>query len=68
MDDEFGGAYARTLAAHQSLPDVGGRTADEAIAAGTAPRAVWLAMCEQMQVPPARRLGVDRPVRDRGRD
>ena len=65
MDDEFTPAYARTLAAHQTLPDAGGRTAEEALAAGVPPRMVWLAVCEQMQVPPERRLGVDRPIVER---
>ncbi|GAB94280.1 hypothetical protein BJY21_004034 [Kineosphaera limosa] len=63
MDDEFGGAYARTLAVHQSLPDLGGRTADEALTQGVPPRQVWDAVCEQMQVPIERRLGIDRPAK-----
>lgn len=68
MDDEFGSAYARTLAATQSLPDLGGRTADDAIGQGVPPRRVWLAICEQMSVPPARRLGVDEPGKDRAQE
>lgn len=66
MDDEFGSAYARTLAAHQSLPDLSGATAEEALARGVPPRVVWQAVCEQMQVPALRRLGVDRPIVERG--
>lgn len=66
MDDEFGSAYARTLAAHQSLPDLSGATVDEALAHAVPPRAVWDAVCEQMQVPGPRRLGVDRPIVERG--
>lgn len=62
MDDEFGRAYARTLARHQSLPDLSGATVDEALDRGIAPRRVWHAVCEQMQIPPERQLGVDRPI------
>ncbi|MEO7070674.1 MAG: DUF3046 domain-containing protein, partial [Nostocoides sp.] len=36
-----------------------GRTADAALAAGVPPRAVWLALCEAMDVPERRRLGRD---------
>lgn len=66
MDDEFGPAYARTLAVHQSLPELSGATVDEALARGVAPRTVWEAVCEQMSVPGPRRLGVDRPTVEGG--
>jgi DUF3046 family protein len=61
MDDEFGAGYARVLADRQALAGVGGRTASDALSAGVSPRAVWLAMCDVMDVPPARRLGMDHP-------
>ena len=40
------------------LGALGGRTADEALAAGVDAGAVWLALCEAGDVPPARRHGV----------
>jgi len=40
---------------------LGERTADEALAAGVAPREVWLAMCEAMDVPRERRYVAGRP-------
>ena len=68
MDDEYGKAYASTLAAQQTLTELEGRTAEEALEDGVKPRRVWAALCEQMGVPPARRLGVDRPLRSRSAD
>ncbi|MDO5710784.1 MAG: DUF3046 domain-containing protein [Micrococcales bacterium] len=67
MDAEFGSAYARSLASHQRLTSLGGVTADEALEAGVAHREIWLALCEQMNVPVQRRLGSDtrsRPKRE----
>lgn len=59
MDDEFGPAYARTLASDQVIGELGDRTPLEALSAGVAPRAVWAAVCEAMHVPVERRLGRD---------
>lgn len=64
MEDEFGSAYARVLAGDLVLAELGGRTAQEALSAGTHPRAVWLAVCEMQDVPPVRRLGIDRMPKD----
>lgn len=64
MDDEFGPAYARVLARTQSFTDLDGRTVLDALADGVPPRRVWAGVCEQMGVPPDRRLGrvgPDRP-------
>jgi hypothetical protein len=57
--DEFG-AQASTLVSDLVLTDVGGRTAAEALAAGIAPRDVWMALCVETDVPPERRYGVGR--------
>jgi len=47
------------------LAGVGGRTADQALAAGVPPRQVWLAMCDVQDVPAERRLGKDiKPTRN----
>ena len=64
MDDEFGSGYAHVLASSAVLASVGGRTAEEALAAGIHPRSVWLAVCELQDVPAERRLGKDRPPKD----
>jgi hypothetical protein len=58
MADEFGEAYARVLAHDLVLAAVGGLTAEQAIAAGVAPRQIWLALCEVQDVPLSRRVGV----------
>lgn len=57
MDDEFGALYAASLARDHSISSLGSRTAAEAIEAGVSPREVWLALCDDMDVPPERRLG-----------
>ena len=59
MRDEFGAGYARSVASDQALTDLGGRTTDEALAAGVAPARVWQALCAAMDIPPGRRLGAD---------
>ncbi len=61
MGDEFGASYASLLRSTLSLPLGGGMTADEALAAGVDPKAVWEAVCEVQSVPPERRLGRDIP-------
>jgi hypothetical protein len=60
MNDEFGEAYAGSLARHHVLGVLGDRTVVEALDAGVSPRTVWLALCDDMDVPEARRLGVER--------
>ncbi|MEE1621969.1 DUF3046 domain-containing protein [Zafaria sp. Z1313] len=59
MDDEFGAGYSRLLAESLVLSSLGGRTPMEALAAGTAPKNVWRAVCEKQDVPEERRLGRD---------
>lgn len=56
---EFGGR-ANAVVTDLVLSKVGGRTAAEAIAAGADPREVWLALCEELDVPAERRYGVGR--------
>ena len=58
MADEFGDAYGRVLAHDVVLAAVGGLTAEQAIAAGVAPRQIWLALCDLQDVPLNRRYGV----------
>ena len=63
MGDEFGTAYAPSLARSQVLSALGDRTASEALDAGEDPREVWLALCDAMDVPDSRRWGRDRAPR-----
>lgn len=66
MDDEFGPGYARSLANGHVLGALGNRTATQALEAGASPRSVWLALCDDMDVPASRRLGKDhQPARSR---
>jgi hypothetical protein len=59
VSDEFG-ARANAVVTDLVLSGVGGRTATGAIAAGVDPREVWLALCEELDVPAERRYGVGR--------
>ncbi|HKG51372.1 MAG TPA: DUF3046 domain-containing protein [Actinomycetales bacterium] len=67
LEDEFGPAYARTVARDVVVDVLGGRTAEQALAAGARPREVWLALCDTMDVPVERRLGRDPRDRRRAR-
>lgn len=57
--DEFG-ARGSALLADLTLSGVGDRTASEALDAGVPPKDVWLALCEQTDVPESRRYGAGR--------
>lgn len=59
--DEFGEAYGRTLVRDLVLTPFGDRTADQALAAGGAPREIWFALCAAMDVPRERWHGAGRP-------
>jgi hypothetical protein len=63
MAEEFGEAYAGSLARSHVMAALGGRTAVEALDAGVAPREVWLALCADLDVPAQRRHGRDLPPR-----
>ncbi|WP_291313767.1 DUF3046 domain-containing protein [Corynebacterium sp. UBA2622] len=60
VEDEFGPGKARWVVDSQVLPEYGA-TAEEMIEKGIDPRWAWEALCEAFDVPPERRLGVDRP-------
>ncbi len=59
MEDEFGKGYARSVASDQVISALDERTPAQALDAGVPPRQVWAAVCEAMNVPPERRLGLD---------
>jgi len=58
-DAVFGDAYSRTLARELALTGLDSLTPAEALEAGRAPRDVWHAWCEQMDVPLSERDGGD---------
>ena len=60
MEDEFGQAYAHTLARGHVIQALGDRTVAAALDDGDSPRRIWEALCEDVGVPEHRRLGVDR--------
>lgn len=59
MEDEFGAVYSGSLARDHVLGALKDRTALVALADGVAPRQVWEAICVDMDIPEARRLGRD---------
>lgn len=58
---EFGEQYGRALLRDLVIDELGYRTADQALEAGVPEREVWLALCEAMEVPVARRHGAGLP-------
>lgn len=64
MNAEFGSAYAGSLARDYSLGALGGRTPEQALDHGMAPRQVWVAICADFDIPPHRHFGPEkRPPR-----
>lgn len=59
VEAEFG-ARAPFLVGDLVLTSVAGRTAEEALRAGVPPRDIWLALCEETDVPASRRYGAGR--------
>lgn len=59
LNDEFGEAYAGTLARDHVIGALGNRTVLQALEDGEQPREVWLALCDDMGVPEGRRLGAE---------
>lgn len=54
--EEFGAAHGPVLTRDLWIASLG-NTADEALTAGARPRDVWLALCQEMDVPLAKRHG-----------
>lgn len=59
LEEVFGRSYGRSLSRDQQLTSLDGLTVVEALAAGIEPRVVWNVLCDQMDVPDARRWGTD---------
>lgn len=61
VDEEFG-AFGAVLLRDTVLPELGNRTAEEALGAGAVPREVWFALCRAQEVPRERWHGAGRPA------
>jgi hypothetical protein len=55
MSSEFGELRAGSIARDHVFADLGGRTVEQALAAGFDPQRVWRAVCDAFDVPPERR-------------
>ena len=55
MAAHLGAAYATSYAHDQVLPQLGGRTVDQALASGDDVKAVWRAVVEALELPPSER-------------
>jgi Protein of unknown function (DUF3046) len=51
MRGQFGDAYAASVAKDYVLAGLGGRTVDQALAAGVEPKTIWRAVCEAFEIP-----------------
>ena len=55
MDDALGPAYARSWAASVVIAELGGRTAAEALEAGSTPKEVWAAVWRTLELPESKK-------------
>ena len=55
LEERFGPMRAQTVTRDHVFAALGGRTAVDAIEAGVPVRRVWLAICEEYDVPPRER-------------
>jgi hypothetical protein len=55
VDGEFGPGHGRALIRDHVIGALGQRTAHQALEAGEDPRTVWLALCDDLDVPVERR-------------
>jgi hypothetical protein len=55
MVDAFGEIRAASIAHDHVFSELGGNTADQALAAGMPAQRIWQAICEAFDVPPERR-------------
>lgn len=55
MQAELGESYAESYARDVVLPQLGGRTVHQALAAGEDTKIVWRAVCAALELPPSRR-------------
>lgn len=55
MEEALGGAYHRSWASQVTITELGSRTAQEALDAGTPPKQVWEAVWRALELPAAQR-------------
>lgn len=55
MADEFGQVHSEMLVRDHVFSALGGRTVEQALAAGIDPKEIWQVACETFDVPPERR-------------
>jgi hypothetical protein len=55
MESALGPAYARAWAHQHVMAGLGGRTVDEALAAGESPKTVWRVVWASLELPAAQR-------------
>lgn len=55
LESALGAGYAPVWTRQQVLADLGGRTVEEALAAGVPPKAVWRAVAEALSLPASQR-------------
>lgn len=55
MTEQFGEAYAASVAKDYVLAELGGRTVDQALADGESAKSVWRAICATFDVAPGLR-------------
>jgi hypothetical protein len=55
MEGRFGAAYASSYAVDQVLPQLGGRTPQQALDDGEDAKTVWRAVADAVGVPPSER-------------
>lgn len=55
LDEALGPSYSRTWADMFVIGELGGRTANEALAAGTPPKEVWVAVWRVLELPQSKR-------------
>ena len=65
VDGEFGRGPGRLLVRDHVLMDLGGRTAEQALAEGEPVRDVWVALARSLDVPESRLWGQESSVRRR---
>jgi len=57
MIEEFGESYSEILKRDLHLHELADKTANELLAEGEDPKAIWLAICRTQQVPKSRWAG-----------
>ncbi len=55
LNQTLGQAYAGSWASQYVIADLGGRTVEEALAAGVPPKDVWRAVWSALDLPPSER-------------